>query len=436
MSENITKPSILSGFMELLPKEQLLFNKMLDIIRKNYEKFGFTTIETPIIEKAEVLLAKGGGETDKEVYQFTKGKRELALRFDLTVPLARYVAQYFSDLDFPFRRYHISKVFRGERPQKGRFREFYQCDIDIVGNGELGLLNDAEIPAVIYATFKELDFGKFTIRINNRKLLNGFFESLEVDNKTDIMRIIDKLEKIGAESVKEELSNLNLTEEKINKILTFIAIEGTNEEKLSALKSLNIENNLFSQGLEELSYVTEKIYAFGVPASSLNIDLTIARGLDYYTGTIYETILNDYPELGSICSGGRYDNLAGYYTKQKLPGVGISIGLTRLFDQLLRIGILKAEENYLTKALIIPMGENEINYSIDILNKLREQNIKAQLYSENGKMKKKFSYADKLNIPYTIVIGEDEMKNNTLTIKEMLTGEQKTVSFEEALAIL
>lgn len=436
MSENITKPSILSGFMELLPKEQLLFNKMLDIIRKNYEKFGFTPIETPIIEKAEVLLAKGGGETDKEVYQFTKGKRELALRFDLTVPLARYVAQYFSDLDFPFRRYHISKVFRGERPQKGRFREFYQCDIDIVGNGELGLLNDAEIPAVIYATFKELDFGKFTIRINNRKLLNGFFESLEVDNKTDIMRIIDKLEKIGVESVKEELSNLNLTEEKINKILTFIAIEGTNEEKLGALKSLNIENDLFSQGLDELAYVTEKIYAFGVPASSLNIDLTIARGLDYYTGTIYETILNDYPELGSICSGGRYDNLAGYYTKQKLPGVGISIGLTRLFDQLLRIGILKAEENYLTKALIIPMGENEINYSIDILNKLREQNIKAQLYSENGKMKKKFSYADKLNIPYTIVIGEDEMKNNTLTIKEMLTGEQKTVSFEEALAIL
>ncbi len=324
---NKTEPRTLPGFMELLPQEQILFNHMKDTIRKSYEKFGFLPLDTPIIEDSKVLLAKAGGETEKQIYRFNKGDNDLSLRFDLTVPLAKYVAKNYGNLAFPFRRYQIGKVYRGEKQQKGRFREFYQCDIDIIGDGELSIINDAELPNVIYNTFKELGFQKFTICMNNRKLLNGLFESLALDGlSADILRIIDKIEKIGKEKVIKELQELNIDLEKINQIMYFIEIKGSTDEKLQALKDLKISSEKFEKGLQELENVVKYIRLFEVPEESFKIDLTIARGLDYYTGTVYETFLDDYKSLGSICSGGRYENLAEYYTDKRLPGVGISIG--------------------------------------------------------------------------------------------------------------
>lgn len=435
MGNNIVKPSILAGFMELIPSEQILFNKMLDIIRENYEKFGFLPIDTPVIEKAEVLLAKGGGETEQQIYEFKKGDTDLALRFDLTVPLARYVAQHFSELSFPFRRYQIGKVYRGERNQRGRFREFYQCDIDIVGNGKLDIINDAEIPSIIYSTFKDLGFDSFTIKINNRRLLKGFFQGLGIDDSTEVLRTIDKLEKIGLEKVKEELSKEGLKEGIIEKIVEFIEIQGTNEEKLESLRNMGIDNEEFNQGLEELISVNHHIKVFGVPETNYMIDFTIARGLDYYTGTVYETFLDDHPEIGSICSGGRYDNLAGFYTKQKLPGVGISIGLTRLFDQLNRINLLDAEDNYLTKVIIIPMKDC-LDKSIEIASELRREDINTQIYFEKGKMGKKFGFADKLNIPYVLIIGQEEIKEEKYTLRNMKTGDQEMLAIEELITKL
>lgn len=437
MAKNIVKPSILPGFMELLPADQILFNKMMDTIRHNYEKCGFIPLDTPTIEKSEILLAKGGGETEKQIYRFTKGDTDLSLRFDLTVPLARYVSQHFSDLTFPFRRYHMSKVYRGERNQKGRFREFYQCDIDIIGNGKLNVINDAEIPSVIYSTFKELGFEEFTIHINNRKVLNGFFASLNVDNKAEILRTIDKLDKIGLDAVIEELKSLGLDEERVNKIIGFIQIKGSNDEMLKSLEELNIENDEFKEGLKELSQVVYYIRCFKVPESNFIIDLTIARGLDYYTGTVYETILNNYPKIGSVCSGGRYDNLAEYYTEQKLPGVGISIGLTRLFYQLREANIIgENASSTLSQALIIPMGDECIEHSIKIASDLRENEIVCEIYFEDGKVGKKFGYADKLNIPYVILIGSDEINQNKVTLKNMSTGEQQTITLEEAMEVI
>ncbi len=435
MSRDIIKPSILPGFMELIPSEQILFNKMLDTIRKNYEKFGFLPIDTPVIERAEILLAKGGGETEKQIYRFEKGDTDLALRFDLTVPLARYVAQHFSELTFPFRRYHIGKVYRGEKAQRGRFREFYQCDIDIVGNGTLDIINDAEIPSIIYSTFKELGFNSFTIKINNRKVLKGFFQWLGIFDSTDILRTIDKLDKIGLDKVKKELEDQGLNIETIEKIIEFIQIKGTNDEKLQYLENLKIENEIFIKGLEELKDVNHYVKAFGVPESNFTIDLTIARGLDYYTGTIYETFLNDHPDIGSICSGGRYDNLAEYYTKQKLPGVGISIGLTRLFYQLRESNLIQFTDDSLTKIIVIPM-EGCLDKAIEIANVLRENNINTQIYLEKGKMGKKFGYADKLNIPYALVIGEEEIKVNKYNLRDMKTGEQRLLSKEELISVL
>ncbi|WP_097026220.1 histidine--tRNA ligase [Clostridium peptidivorans] len=437
MAKNIVKPSILPGFMELLPADQILFNKMMDTIRHNYEKCGFIPLDTPTIEKSEILLAKGGGETEKQIYRFTKGDTDLSLRFDLTVPLARYVSQHFSDLTFPFRRYHMSKVYRGERNQKGRFREFYQCDIDIIGNGKLNVINDAEIPSVIYSTFKELGFEDFTIHINNRKVLNGFFASLNVDNKAEILRTIDKLDKIGLNAVIEELKSLGLDEERVNKIIGFIQIKGSNDEMLKSLEELNIENDEFKEGLKELSEVVYYIRCFKVPESNFIIDLTIARGLDYYTGTVYETILNNYPKIGSVCSGGRYDNLAEYYTEQKLPGVGISIGLTRLFYQLREANIIgENASSTLSQALIIPMGDECIEHSIKVASDLRENEIVCEIYFEDGKVGKKFGYADKLNIPYVILIGSDEINQNKVTLKNMSTGEQRTITLEEAMEVI
>lgn len=432
MDKQIVKPSILPGFMELLPPDQILFNKMLDTIRKNYETYGFIPVDTPIIEKSEILLAKGGGETEKQIYRFNKGDNDLSLRFDLTVPLARYVAMHFQDLNFPFRRYHISKVFRGERNQKGRFREFYQCDIDIIGNGKLSLVNDAEIPSIIYSTFKDLGFEAFTIHINNRKILNGFFDSLNIKNKVDVLRTVDKLDKIGLQSVKEELEKFELSLEVIESIADFIQIEGSNNHIINALNNLNITNELFLQGLEELTKVTEYIKYFEVPEKNFAIDLKIARGLDYYTGTIYETTLDDYPHIGSVCSGGRYDNLADYYTNQKLPGVGISIGLTRLFYQLREAQIIKSSASSLTQALIVPL-DTDLEYSIKVANTLRKNDIVAEVYFDNVKMVKKLNYADKLGIPYVIFIGTDEIQTNILTLKDMKSGNQEKITISDII---
>mgnify|MGYP004472572831 FL=1 len=427
------EPRTLPGFMELLPKEQILFNKMKEKIQKSYEKFGFLPIDTPIIEMSDVLLAKAGGETEKQIYRFQKGDNDLALRFDLTVPLAKYVTEYYNDLSFPFRRYQIGKVYRGERPQKGRFREFYQCDIDIIGDGELSIINDAEMPAVIYSTIKDLGFKDFTICINNRKLLSGLFKELDLEEKSvDIMRIIDKIEKIGKENVIECLKDLELNENQIDDIMNFIEISGTTEEKIDSLEKLNYTNEIFNEGLEELKQVVKYVKAFGVPNSNFKVDLTIARGLDYYTGTVYETFLNEYRELGSVCSGGRYDNLAEYYTDKKLPGVGISIGLTRLFYKLNELNALKEEQNSIAKVLVVSMVEDN-SKALEVATELRSENINAEVYLENKKIKAKFKYADRLAIPYVIVIGEDEIANNTVTLKNMQTGEQETLKIEEVI---
>ena len=426
----IIRPAILAGFMELLPDEQIIFNKLKDIIRRNYENYGFLPIDTPVLEREEILLAKGGGETQKQMYSFTRGKSDIAMRFDLTVPLARYVAQHYSELEFPFRRYHIGKVYRGERNQRGRFREFYQCDIDIVGNNKLDIVNDAEIPSIIYSIFKEMNFGKFTIQINNRRLLSGFFQSLGIEDPAMVLRAIDKLDKIGEDKVREEISQGGISPEIIDRIMDFIKIGGSNQEILDRLDSLGIDNQVYQSGLDELRTVSKYISLFGVPEDYYQINVTIARGLDYYTGTIYETFLDDYRHIGSVCSGGRYDNLASNYTKQELPGVGISIGLTRLFDQLLHEGLLKIEKRALTDILIIPMKDCT-EEAVKLSSRLRPEGVNSQIYMEKAKMGKKFSYADRLNIPYVIVIGEDEIKNQAYSLRNMETGDQEEVSFQE-----
>jgi histidyl-tRNA synthetase len=434
MDRQIVKPSTLPGFIEWLPADQIAFNKMMDTIRKNYEKYGFIPLDTPIIEKSEVLLAKGGGDTEKQIYRFTKGDSDLSLRFDLTVPLARFVAQHMNELSFPFRRYQIGKVYRGERNQKGRFREFYQCDIDIIGSGKLNIINDAEIPSIIYSTFTDLGFDSFTIHINNRKVLNGFFDSIGVENKMETLRIIDKLDKIGMDAVKSELKELGLAVEAALKIEQFVNINGSNDEILEGLKALKIENEEFALGFEELSKVVYYIRQFGVPDKNFAIDLKIARGLDYYTGTVYETILNDYPSIGSVCSGGRYDNLAEYYTTQKLPGVGISIGLSRLFYQLKEAGFFKeSTSSTLTKVLVVPMDEN-ISYSIGVSNELKKADVVSEVYFEEGKFAKKLNYANKLGIPYVIIIGGDEIASGVLTLKDMVSGEQSKLTIDEVIS--
>lgn len=419
------EPRTLPGFMELLPNEQILFEQMKQKIEKTYQKFGFLPLDTPILELSEILLAKAGGETEKQIYQFQKGDTDIAMRFDLTVPLSKYVAKNYGNLSFPFRRYQIGKVYRGEKAQKGRFREFYQCDIDIIGDGELSTINDAEIPSVIYNLIKELGFEEFTIRINNRKILNGLFEYInQKDNSVEILRIIDKIEKIGKDAVIEDLEKIGVIKEAIEKIINFIEIDGTTDEKLQKLQDLNIENETFKLGLEELISVVKYIRIFGVPDTHFKVDLTIARGLDYYTGTVYETFLNDYRELGSVCSGGRYENLAEYYTDKKLPGVGISIGLTRLFYKLNELGLIKAEKASMSDVLVIPMVE-DLSKPIILANSLREKNINTEIYLNDKKLKAKLKYADKLQIPYVIIVGEDEINSGVISVKNMITGEEK-----------
>jgi len=428
------QPKTLSGFMELLPNEQVLFNQMQDKIRNSYEKFGFLPIDTPVIESSEVLLAKAGGETEKQLYTFTKGDNNLTLRFDLTVPLAKYVAQYYNQITFPFRRYQIGKVYRGERAQRGRFREFYQCDIDIIGDGELNIINDAEIPAIMYETFNSLGLENFSIHINNRKILNGLFEAVNVKEKSvDVMRTLDKIEKIGKETVIAIFKDdYNIPEESIDAIVKFIEISGTTDEKIEKLQKLGIENELYLKGVEELKEVVKYIRLFNIPEEAFEIDLSIARGLDYYTGTVYETFLNDYKSIGSICSGGRYNDLAGYYTDRQLPGVGMSIGLTRLFFILNDIGLIKTDKKSISDVLVVSMVE-DLTKSIEVANELRNAGINTEIYFDDKKIKAKFKYADKLNIPYVIVIGEDEIKSGKYTLKNMQEGTQEQMTIEEII---
>ena len=429
------KPRTLSGFMELQPDKQVQMDKMRAVLAETYARYGFTPLDTPAIEAAEVLLAKGGGETEKQIYRFTKGDSDLALRFDLTVPLAKYVAANYGQLTFPFRRYQIGKVWRGERAQRGRFREFYQADIDIIGDGALDILNEAEIPAIIYDTFTRLGLHRFRIRVNNRKVLNGFFAILGlIEQAGDVLRTIDKLDKIGADKVRALLTDTcGVTAEQADEILRFIACPGTSADKLAFLEQYRGRNETFDTGLDELRTVVGYLPAFGVPEENFELDLTIARGLDYYTGTVYETVLLDHPEVGSICSGGRYDDLAGYYTNKSLPGVGISIGLTRLF-------YILQEQNMISDAvltapadvLILPMTD-DLSAAVSLASMLRAGGLRVQLYSEKKKFKAKIGYADKLGIPFVIFLGEDEIAQNVCALKNMVTGEQEAVTQAAAL---
>ena len=428
------KPHTLSGFMELLPQPQLQMEAIMEVLRRTYSLYGFTPLDTPAIEAADVLLAKGGGETEKQIYRFQKGDSDLALRFDLTVPLAKYVALHYGELSFPFRRYQIGKVYRGERAQRGRFREFYQADIDIIGDGKLSITNEAEIPSIIYKTFSTLGLRRFQIRVNNRKILNGFYAMLGLSEKSgDIMRTVDKLDKIGAEKVRTLLvDECGVDEGKADEILKFIAIRGTNEEVLAALAQYRGKNETFDAGLDELSAVAKLLGAFGVPEENFAVDLTIARGLDYYTGTVYETTLLDHPEIGSVCSGGRYDNLAEYYTDRPLPGVGISIGLTRLFYVLSEQGMLnEARADAPADVMIVPMTD-DLEPSVRLATSLRGQGIRVQLYTGQKKFKAKIQYADKLHIPYVIFLGEDEVNAGTVSLKDLRSGEQITAPAEDA----
>ncbi|MGI6329875.1 MAG: histidine--tRNA ligase [Bacilli bacterium] len=431
--KKLIKPRTLSGFMELLPNEQLKFNQLLKGIETTYKKYGFLPLDTPVIEASEVLLAKAGGETEKQLYQFSKGKTALTLRFDLTVPLAKYVAKNYGKLSFPFRRYQIGKVYRGERTQKGRFREFYQCDIDMIGDGELSIINDAEIVKIIDDLFSTLNLPNFIIKINNRKVLTGFFNYLNLEKESiEIMRIIDKLPKIGEKEVKNELKKLKIPLNILNNILSFINISGTNKEILSQLDKLKIKQETFKKGIEELKEVYHYLQLFQINENKIKIDLKISRGLDYYTGTVYETFFLDYPELGSICSGGRYDDLAEYYIEKKLPGVGVSIGLTRLFDQLNKLKLLKEEKVKPIDYLIVPLTK-DYQYLINCYNELQKNNIKTQIFYEKRSLKSIINYALHLNIPFLIFIGEEEINTKTITVKDLKTYQQKTIPLKELL---
>ena len=421
---SLVKPRIPSGFPEYLPAEQIEFNRLVNIVRRVYEEYGFSPIDTPDLELSEVLLTKSGGETEQQIYRFIKGSNDLTMRFDLTVPLARYVAQHESELIFPFRRYHIGKVHRGERAQAGRFREFYQCDIDVIGSNSVAV--DAEMPIVINKIFEQFDIGEFTVHINNRKILNGFSEFLGLSNiSKDVLRIVDKIDKISANSFTEELEQLGLSADQITRLREFININGSKDVILNKLEkmSLDCKSDQFKQGVKEIGLVVKTIRDFGLSDSRFMIDLRIARGLDYYTGTVYETTLNNHPEIGSICSGGRYDNLASHYTKKYLPGVGVSIGLSRLFYKLCEIGAIKSTRFSLAEVVVVPIGSGQITASVKIAEKLRSIGINTMLYTEENNMRKKLKYADKMGFEWVALIGEDELLTEEVMLKNMLTSE-------------
>ena len=427
----------LQGFMELLPQEQIVFNHMKSVIAHTYELFGFAPLDTPVLELAEVLLSKSGGDTEKQIYEFKKGDTDLAMRFDLTVPLAKYVALYNNDLTFPFKRYQIGKVYRGERPQKGRFREFYQCDIDIIDRDELNIVYDAEVLAVIYTIFTKLELPSFKIYLNNRKLLSGFLEHLDIADKTvDVLRLVDKIKKIPEEAFLGELGDLGLPEEKNRQLLNFIKIKGLNSEIIAQLENLGIQNDNFAAGLEELKTVIEQAQNLGMPAENIQIDLSITRGLDYYTGTVYETFFDDYPQFGSVCSGGRYDNLSSVFMDKRFPGVGISIGLTRLFDQLRANNLLPIKALTPNKALIITQDAEYTDTAIKLAGELRAKGIAVDVMYRQCKFKKKMEYANKIGVPYLIIIGEEEMQTKIYSLKDMTTGEQFKLKAEEIAAKL
>ena len=427
------KPRTLSGFMELLPGPQAQMDAVMQVLRDTYALYGFTNIDTPAIEAAEVLLAKGGGETEKQIYRFMKGDHDLALRFDLTVPLAKYVAMHYGELAFPFRRCQIGKVYRGERSQRGRFREFYQADIDVIGDGSLDISNDAEMPAVICEVFRKLGIERFCIRINNRKILNGLFAYLGVGDRAGaVMTAVDKLEKIGRDKVAGLLTELGMTAPAAEELLDVLA----SDDPMGTLAALAGKNEVLDLGIEELKAVTGLLPTLGVPDDKWRVDLTIARGLDYYTGTVYETQLLDHPEVGSVCSGGRYDDLAGYYTDKKLPGVGLSIGVTRLFYILQEQGLLNEDlPTAPCDALVIPLGE-DMGYAMACATVLRQAGVRTQVYTEKKKTKAKFAYADKLAVPYAVVVGSDEEASGTVGLKDLRAGGQVTVSAAEAAEII
>ncbi|WP_082124377.1 histidine--tRNA ligase [Lysobacter capsici] len=436
------KPRTPPGVMELLPRDQIAFQRMLDTIRRNFERFGFLPVETPVMELTEVLLTKSGGETEREVYFVeSTGSRaknnkaeeratpELALRFDLTVPLARYVAEHEHDLAFPFRRYQMQRVYRGERQQAGRYREFYQCDIDVVGKDSLSVRYDAELPATIYAVFSELDIGAFTIQLNNRKLLRGFFQAqgvAEGELQALVLREVDKLDKRGADYVRETLTgpDFGLSEQAVATILDFVGVRSTSHaDALARLDALGEGNDTLREGVAELREVLELIRALGVPEQNYALNFSIARGLDYYTGTVYETTLNDFPGLGSICSGGRYENLASNYTKSKLPGVGISIGLTRLFFQLQKAGIVSTAESTV-QVLITQMEDAHLPQCLALANELRHGGLNTEVVMEASKLKQQFKYADRAGIRFVVVLGENEIAKGTATVKDLRREDQ------------
>ncbi len=427
----MVQPSTLPGMMELLPEDQMVFDTIKRRIEDVFIKNAFFSIDTPAIEKLDVLLSKGGGETSKQVYRIDSSKKNQGLRFDLTVPLAKYVSMYMQDLAFPFRRYQIAKVYRGERNQKGRYKEFYQCDIDIIGNEKLSLYNDAEIVNCMYEALKSIDVPDFEFQFNNRKLLNGYFSDLGIEDFESCLRIIDKLDKIGIDNVKEELSKINLGDEKIDSILSFLQIDGTNQEIIEKLESLNIDNELFVCGLEELKFVYDDILSLGVSPDNIKINLSITRGLDYYTGSVFETFFKEYREIGSICSGGRYDSLANNFTKSKLPGVGMSIGLTRLFYQLQELNLVKGQQTNFD-CIIIPMKGYEKN-AVKLMNDLRSYSVRCMSYLEDDKLKKKFNYADKLSVKYVIIIGQDEVEQNKFTLRNMENGNQELLELNQII---
>lgn len=433
----IVQPRRPSGFNEYLPSEQLEFNRLLNIIKTTYEKYGFTPLDTPDLELTEVLLAKGGGETEQQVYSFKRegSNTDLTLRYDLTVPLARYVAEHESHLSFPFKRYHIGKVHRAERAQAGRFREFYQCDIDTIGSDSP--IVDAEFPAIINEIFEQFNFGEFVIRINNRMVLNGFFESIGLsDISNEVLRAIDKMEKISRDELIEILRTIGLNDDQLTKVLAFTDLTGDNDHILNTLRQFENQTDQLREGIAKLSEVVAALRTMGVPEHRFAIDLKIARGLDYYTGTVYETILKEYPQIGSVCSGGRYDDLASYYTKTRLPGVGISIGLTRLFYALLQLGVIQSPLQSPARVIVLPVTSNEEGYAASVASAFRQANIPTFLYSEPDNLGKKMKYADKMGFDYAVVVGENEASQGMATLKDMKARQDTTYTVSELITIL